>query len=226
MPVLSPSLCTSRPSGKTYGELPSHVLFSESALVRWRALSRNDGATRFAEVAGGLNEMTIARFEQTELATAAAPLNWPRRHLGKLSLLLIAVLWLVFGAPNSPVFKALVEWYVRLLADDGLFARQAAMAPPRAFPAKLFGLDVLLDADGHPWLIEMQRTPAARGQPLVEKINLEMYTTMFRMGHAPLIDDATPPAEIERLRVSDEARRAKEAAIEQANRGKFVPLDL
>jgi hypothetical protein len=122
--------------------------------------------------------------------------------------------------------KALVAWFVRLLAAEGLFARQAAMGAGRAFPHKLFGLDVLVDADGHPWLIEMQRTPAARGQPLVEKINGEMYLTTFRMAHAPLIEDSTPPQEAERLRADDAARRAKELAIELANRGKFEPLEL
>lgn len=122
--------------------------------------------------------------------------------------------------------KALVEWYVRLLAAEGLFARQAANRPARAFPPKLFGLDVLIDAEGHPWLIEMQRTPAARGAPLVEKINGEMYMTCFRMGHFPLIDDATPPELLAALRADDAARRRREAELEYAARGKFVLLDL
>jgi polar amino acid transport system permease protein len=52
-------------------------------------------------------------------SSAPAPLNWPRRHVGKLSLLLIAVLWLVFGAPNSPVFKSLVEWSPALAKGFG-----------------------------------------------------------------------------------------------------------
>jgi tetratricopeptide (TPR) repeat protein len=122
--------------------------------------------------------------------------------------------------------KALVEWYVRLLAADGLFARQAAVGPRRGFAPKLFGLDVLVDTDGHPWLIEMQRTPAARGQPLVERINSEMYATIFRMAQAPLIDDATPPDQVTLLRTDDTARRRREAEVEVANRGKFVALDL
>ena len=42
----------------------SHLLFSETALIRWRADIRPDGATRFSEVDGGLNQMTIARFER------------------------------------------------------------------------------------------------------------------------------------------------------------------
>ena len=122
--------------------------------------------------------------------------------------------------------KALMDWFVRLLAADGLFARQAAGSPPRAYPHKLFGIDVLIDADGHPWLIEMQRTPAARGQPLVERINGEMYATLFRMAQAPLIDDATPADLAQRLRTDDTARRAREAETEMAQRGRFVPLDL
>jgi len=42
----------------------AHLIFSESALMRWRADFKTDGATRFGEVAGGLNQMTIQRFER------------------------------------------------------------------------------------------------------------------------------------------------------------------
>jgi SAM-dependent methyltransferase len=42
----------------------AHLLFTERALVRWRADFKTDGATRFAEVEGGLNRMTIRRFER------------------------------------------------------------------------------------------------------------------------------------------------------------------
>jgi SAM-dependent methyltransferase len=42
----------------------AHLIFSEKALIRWRADFKHDGATRFSEVAGGLNQMTIARFER------------------------------------------------------------------------------------------------------------------------------------------------------------------
>jgi SAM-dependent methyltransferase len=42
----------------------AHLLFSERALLRWRSDIRSDGATRFAEVEGGLNQMTIGRFER------------------------------------------------------------------------------------------------------------------------------------------------------------------
>jgi SAM-dependent methyltransferase len=42
----------------------AHLIFSERALCRWRSHIRNDGAERFSEVEGGLNQMTIGRFER------------------------------------------------------------------------------------------------------------------------------------------------------------------
>ena len=85
---------------------------------------------------------------------------------------------------------------------------------------------MLIDDEGHPWLIEMQRTPAALGQPLVEKINAELYVTAFRMAHGLLIDDTTPPETIAALHAGDEAIRQRELELEIAACGKFVPLDL
>jgi SAM-dependent methyltransferase len=42
----------------------AHVIFSEKALILWRSTFKSDGATCFREVEGGLNEMTIAKFEK------------------------------------------------------------------------------------------------------------------------------------------------------------------
>jgi SAM-dependent methyltransferase len=42
----------------------AHLIFSESALCRWRSHIRDDRAQRFCEVEGGLNQMTIRRFER------------------------------------------------------------------------------------------------------------------------------------------------------------------
>lgn len=42
----------------------AHLIFTEGALIRWRSDFKDDGATRFGEVAGGLNQMTIRRFER------------------------------------------------------------------------------------------------------------------------------------------------------------------
>ncbi len=41
----------------------AHLIFSEEALIRWRSDFKSDGARRFSEVAGGLNQMTIRRFK-------------------------------------------------------------------------------------------------------------------------------------------------------------------
>jgi SAM-dependent methyltransferase len=50
----------------------AHLIFGEKALIRWRSTFKTDGATRFGEVAGGLNKMTIAEFEKL---TAGSPLK-------------------------------------------------------------------------------------------------------------------------------------------------------
>lgn len=42
----------------------AHLVFTEAALIRWRSDFVSDGATRFSEVAGGLNQMTIRHFER------------------------------------------------------------------------------------------------------------------------------------------------------------------
>ena len=50
----------------------AHLIFTEKALIRWRSDFKTDGATRFHEVEGGLNQMSIARLERT---VAASPLE-------------------------------------------------------------------------------------------------------------------------------------------------------
>lgn len=42
----------------------AHLIFSEKALIQWRSTFKTDGATKFSEVAGGLNQMTVAKFER------------------------------------------------------------------------------------------------------------------------------------------------------------------
>ena len=39
----------------------AHLIFGEKALCRWRSHIRQDGAQKFSEVEGGLNQMTIRR---------------------------------------------------------------------------------------------------------------------------------------------------------------------
>ena len=50
----------------------AHLLFSEPALIRWRSDIRSDGATCFREVEGGLNQMTLRRFERLVEASGFA----------------------------------------------------------------------------------------------------------------------------------------------------------
>lgn len=42
----------------------AHLLFTEKCLIRWRSDFKADGATRFSEIEGGLNQMTIRRFKK------------------------------------------------------------------------------------------------------------------------------------------------------------------
>ncbi len=42
----------------------AHLVFTEKALVRWRAEFKNDGATNFSEIGGGLNKMTVGNFRR------------------------------------------------------------------------------------------------------------------------------------------------------------------
>lgn len=60
----------------------AHLIFTEEALVRWRSDFKDDGATRFCEVAGGLNQMTIARFQQL---VAESPLEFREFRMTPIS---------------------------------------------------------------------------------------------------------------------------------------------
>ena len=42
----------------------AHLVFTERAMMEWRSRFKNDGARRFGEVLGGLNQMTIDKFER------------------------------------------------------------------------------------------------------------------------------------------------------------------
>jgi SAM-dependent methyltransferase len=72
--VLRPGGCVLASFGPTWyhplgGHLFSvfpwaHLAFTEKALCRWRSHIRSDGALKFGEVEGGLNQITISRFER------------------------------------------------------------------------------------------------------------------------------------------------------------------
>lgn len=53
------------PRGAHFPLFPwAHLLLTEPALMAWRARYKSDGATKFGEVQGGLNQMTISKFER------------------------------------------------------------------------------------------------------------------------------------------------------------------
>jgi SAM-dependent methyltransferase len=50
--------------GHLFSPFPwAHLIFTEESLIRWRSDFKTDGATRFREAEGGLNQMTIRHFE-------------------------------------------------------------------------------------------------------------------------------------------------------------------
>jgi SAM-dependent methyltransferase len=65
----------------------AHLVFSERALIEWRARFRSDGARCFSDVDGGLNQIRIAGFERL-VETSPLRIDWlstePIRGLGLL----------------------------------------------------------------------------------------------------------------------------------------------
>ena len=55
------------------------LVFTEAALIAWRADFKDDGATKLSEVAGGFNQMTIARFERDGPRKSFLRLNCSRK---------------------------------------------------------------------------------------------------------------------------------------------------
>ncbi|MEE9425127.1 MAG: methyltransferase domain-containing protein [Methylococcales bacterium] len=53
----------------------SHLIFTEESQIRWRSDFKTDGATKFSEIEGGLNQLTIARFEKI-VADSPLCLEW------------------------------------------------------------------------------------------------------------------------------------------------------
>lgn len=102
----------------------AHLVFTERALLRWRSHIRSDGATRFAEVAGGLNQMSIRRFERL---VAASPFQ-----LASLELVPIRKLRRVHGRLTREFTTSIVRCRLRKrgAADD------AARAPVPAAAAR------------------------------------------------------------------------------------------
>jgi SAM-dependent methyltransferase len=62
----------------------AHLVFTEPALLRWRARWHHDGARRFEEVEGGLNRMTVRRFERLVADSPFTIVEFEARPIRKL----------------------------------------------------------------------------------------------------------------------------------------------
>ena len=119
--------------------------------------------------------------------------------------------------------KGLARGFLRTVHAEGVFAAQAKF-PRRAFGSKMFGLDVLIDADATPWLIEAQRKPAMSGSPLVQRIAGKTIVTIFEMGAGLLFDDSMPADRIASLAKDRAVMAQRETVHEVAFKGQFELL--
>jgi hypothetical protein len=119
--------------------------------------------------------------------------------------------------------KSLARGFLRMVHAEGVLAAQAKF-PRRSFPFKLFGLDVLIDSDAKPWLIEAQRKPAMAGSPLVSRIAGRTLTTIFEMGAGFLVDDALSGERIGTVAKDRAEMLKREADHEAAFKGQFELL--
>lgn len=130
------------------------------------------------------------------------------------------------GLERETMWSRLSQFVARFLsvvAASGVFSHQVAEHTRYCFPPSLFGLDVLIDRDGRPWLLECQRNPAMTGSALVNRINAELFRTAFRMSVFGLLDDLDDrPGPLDEV----ESRTALEAVKERLLCGRFEPLSV
>jgi ubiquinone/menaquinone biosynthesis C-methylase UbiE len=90
----------------------AHLIFTEKTLIRWRSDFKTDGATRFSEIEGGLNQMTIKRFKKLvarsgfEFASfEAAPIRRARMASNFLTREFLTAIVRCRLAPRRPATK-------------------------------------------------------------------------------------------------------------------------
>jgi tetratricopeptide (TPR) repeat protein len=112
--------------------------------------------------------------------------------------------------------RDLVRRLLHVMNDGGVFAGQAAEHARYCFPPALFGLDILIDREGRPWLLECQRNPAMTGNPLTNRINTRLFAAAFRISVFCLLDDVDDDP----VMLADDARRT---ALEEAKETTIAP---
>ncbi len=105
----------------------AHLVFTEKALIRWRADFKSDGATRFSETEGGLNQMTVGHFrrlvgrsgfEVTEFeAVPIRRLRWLANPMTREFVTSIVRSRLVVPRPDRPAARDLGEEASRCAAS-------------------------------------------------------------------------------------------------------------
>ncbi len=84
----------------------AHLVVSERALMRWWSEFSTDGATRFAEIDGGLNQMTVRRFRRLVAASGLVVEEFTPVPIRRFR-------WLHVG-PGRELFTSIVRCTLRL----------------------------------------------------------------------------------------------------------------
>ncbi len=91
----------------------AHLIFTERSLIRWRSDFKQDGATRFSEVAGGLNQMTIQRFEKL---VEQSPLKFEE-------IKLVPIRKMAFIVKNLPIASNITREWTTAVVNARLISR-------------------------------------------------------------------------------------------------------
>ena len=196
-----------------------------------RAYVYREGIARLAPEPYSTDEAALAR-PAIHVTNTALHLNHPdlkidkdpgKENLGNIWTMGAAYRQMAADGIDAPAVwqrvADLARRFVTIAIDAGIFKNQAAQHTRYAFPPRAFGLDVLIDTNGQPWLIEYQRNPALSGNPLVNKVNAELCRNILGMSVYGLTDrlDGRPPEALN----DPVFRNTVEAEREHATRGLF-----
>ncbi|HEY1720601.1 MAG TPA: hypothetical protein VGG27_05100 [Magnetospirillaceae bacterium] len=199
-----------------------------------RAYVYREGIARLAPEPYATDEAALAR-PAIHVTNTALHLKHPdlvidkdpaKENLGNIWTMSAAYRQMAADGMDAPAIwmrvADLARRFVTIAIDAGVFKDQAAKHTRYAFPPRVFGLDVLIDANGQPWLIEYQRNPALSGNPLVNRINIDLCRHILGMTVYTLTDklDGRPPETLN----SPLYRDAVEAEREHATRGLFARI--